>query len=494
MRSISVMMVKIGIFLYGVFALFLILAGNQQWFLAKTPETPPKESLPVNKEVILDLTKEKDYLVQQKWHSFLDQYVANQDIKRETQVRVFQKYYGKILIKHLFLEDKVYLPTTLKNTQFEELANQLKKMLETAGLEVNQLNWGYTNKQGLWLKVGGHKKLTVDQKDLPINLELLKITVIKEVRQEEHQVSFKGILPAKLTPLPASPQSFQDGNIKGVTETPVPGASKILSASNSKNPKDLNELPEKMVPPLKKEKRSAATPALAPVKKKSLPQSIKGRVAIIIDDIGYQKELAEAFLKLKVPLTWAVLPQTPYGRLYAQKGAAHGFEIMLHQPLEPLDPTIDPGPGLIKREWSASKMSQQLNENLADTPFVRGINNHMGSAGMTHPLLMDVIMQELKRQKLFFIDSNSGPNSVAKIFATKYQVPYACNQVFIDNEPDQLKKRAAIQKLIHIALEDQTAIGIGHVRPGTAEAIAAMLPEFIKQGIEIVPVSQLVKF
>jgi len=219
----------------------------------------------------------------------------------------------------------------------------------------------------------------------------------------------------------------------------------------------------------------------------------KARVAIIIDDVGYDRTIIQEIAKIPIPLTWAFLPYTPYEKECLQVAKANGIKIILHLPLESLHPLINPGPGVIKHNWSEAEIGQQLDRDLDTVPGAIGMNNHMGSLGTQDPHLMACLMKIIRQKKLFFIDSMTTAKSVAGKYALEYQVPFAKRRVFIDNSSDENSKKAALRELLGIALKEGTAIGIAHVKAGNATVIIEMLPEFIKAGVEFVPVSDLVR-
>jgi polysaccharide deacetylase 2 family uncharacterized protein YibQ len=206
----------------------------------------------------------------------------------------------------------------------------------------------------------------------------------------------------------------------------------------------------------------------------------RAKAAIIIDDVGFVQGPADAMLQVPLALTWAVLPHTPHGPEYIEAARKRGFEIMLHLPLEPINNKINPGPGLIRTDWPEERITAEFDSDLGQVPGAVGLNNHMGSLGTSNERLMDVLLKAVKRKGLFFIDSNTGDSlhrPVVEKFARIHGVPYAKNQVFIDNANDIESKKAALRKLIKLALEQGEAIGIGHVREGTAEVIIEMIPD-----------------
>jgi polysaccharide deacetylase 2 family uncharacterized protein YibQ len=244
----------------------------------------------------------------------------------------------------------------------------------------------------------------------------------------------------------------------------------------------------KEAPPFKAQPSKTPLAQTVPDEASKHPQ-----VAIIIDDVGYTAPETEELMKLPVSLTWAILPDAPYVRGYLDLAREKGVEVMLHLPLESIDEKINPGPGVIKGSWDENRVIRQLDHDLAAVPGVVGVNNHMGSLGTQDPRLMDLIMKTLHQKKLFFVDSRTTAKTVAEESAAKYGEPFARRRVFIDNDPEIERKKAAIRSLIALARKEGSAIGIAHVRKGNAAAILAMLPEITRAGVEIVPVSQLAR-
>src|SRR5690606_13755707 len=99
------------------------------------------------------------------------------------------------------------------------------------------------------------------------------------------------------------------------------------------------------------------------------------RVALIIDDWGYDWEAADAFLRFPEPLTVAVLPFLPRSADHARKAEAAGFEVILHMPMEAQDATIDIGPGGIYAAMADEDIAAAVRSALAAVPGARGLNN-----------------------------------------------------------------------------------------------------------------------
>ena len=102
-------------------------------------------------------------------------------------------------------------------------------------------------------------------------------------------------------------------------------------------------------------------------------------IALIIDDIGVAYCYARPFLELGIPITFAVLPRLQKTHSLALEIHNQGHEIMLHQPMEPFQSDIDPGPGALYVGDGLDRIVETMEENISEVPFASGVNNHMGS-------------------------------------------------------------------------------------------------------------------
>ncbi len=215
-------------------------------------------------------------------------------------------------------------------------------------------------------------------------------------------------------------------------------------------------------------------------------------VSIIIDDLGNNYEHGQALIDFPAPLTLAFLPQTDFAKKLATMAHHNQKEVMLHLPLQSVE-HHPYSPGTLDLHMSRNAFVQQLKTNLASVPYVRGINNHMGSLLTRHPGHMDWLMQEISRQDdLYFVDSLTSSKSVAAHFATAHQVPNLIRDVFLDPDPkpETIKKQFA--RFIQIANKRGYAIAIAHPYPTTIAFIKEHLQELEKHNIELVPVSKLI--
>lgn len=216
------------------------------------------------------------------------------------------------------------------------------------------------------------------------------------------------------------------------------------------------------------------------------------RIAIIIDDLGYSRAHGDAIVALPAPVTCAVIPFSPHAHRLAERAAQTGKEVIVHMPMAAQQETrLDQG-GL-HLTMSEPELTASVRSAIAYLPQARGLNNHMGSALTEQRAAMDWLMRELKQQQLFFVDSRTSGQSVAQHAAHQAGIAHAGRDIFLDNERDLAAINAQFNKLIALARKRGHAIGIGHPYPETVSYLQQVIPLLELAGIEVVPVSDLLK-
>jgi uncharacterized protein len=215
-------------------------------------------------------------------------------------------------------------------------------------------------------------------------------------------------------------------------------------------------------------------------------------IAIIIDDIGYDAKIAEKFIGLNAAITLSILPHSPYQQKIIKMARDKGLDLMLHLPMEPLEyPAVNPGPGALMTTMLPDVLIRQLNDDLDAVPYIKGVNNHMGSKLTASSDQMNQILSSIKKRDLFFIDSRTTAESQARSSARLFQVPYAERDVFLDNVQDPESIRKQFRLLLQKALINGQALAIGHPHVLTFQILQEELPE-IQKKVTIVPASSMV--
>lgn len=229
-----------------------------------------------------------------------------------------------------------------------------------------------------------------------------------------------------------------------------------------------------------------------PMQKLSLSE-FSPRIAFIIDDIGNSISRAQAFLDLKMPMTFSILPKLQYSDILAEEIYEQGQEIMLHQPMEPYSHEADPGPGALYISYGDREIEEIIQENLSQIPQATGVNNHMGSRFTSSSSKVVEALKIIKEKDLFFVDSLTSSHSQAYKMARRLKMRTAPRNVFLDTSPDIRFVRQQLRHLKQYALNHGSAIGIGHPHLSTLAALYDFKQELNKKGplFELVSVSDL---
>lgn len=221
--------------------------------------------------------------------------------------------------------------------------------------------------------------------------------------------------------------------------------------------------------------------------------AVQGRLAIIIDDLGYDPAAASNVLALGQPLTLAVLPHLPYSASTAEEAHRRGYGVMLHLPMasangEAKHEQIELRPGMNPEETART-----VSAMLETVPHASGVNNHQGSLATSDEALMVSLMAVLRDRGLFFIDSRTSTTTRAYQMARRAGVPAAFRNVFLDD----VQTREATLRQLELAVEEAArnghAIALGHPYPTTMEVLHEVLPQLPSRGIRLVFVSELVQ-
>jgi uncharacterized protein len=243
--------------------------------------------------------------------------------------------------------------------------------------------------------------------------------------------------------------------------------------------------PEKVPEPAPRE-----APKTAALKR---PAARPGKVALIVDDMGNSPEALQELLDLGEPLTIAILPYSPHALETAQKAHEKGLEILLHLPLESMNSNGSENgtEGLIRSGMGEAEVRSLLEEELDRVPFVRGVNNHMGSKVTADAGMMRAILQPISERGLFFLDSRTTAKSVAYEVALEMGIPATSRQVFLDADGDTGRIRERLLELFRIARRDGRAVGICHPFRETLRTLKENFGLLGSYGLEAVLASEM---
>ncbi|HEX9689363.1 MAG TPA: divergent polysaccharide deacetylase family protein [Thermoanaerobaculia bacterium] len=260
-----------------------------------------------------------------------------------------------------------------------------------------------------------------------------------------------------------------------------------------KTPSEPEKLPERRATPRHAARRQPPALPSAPTRPpEPSARAVEGRIAIVIDDLGNDREALERIARWPFAVAGAVLPELPGSADAARRLAASGKEVLLHLPMEPDGyPQVRPGPGVVLRSDSDEKIAQTVVGDLATVPGAVGVNNHMGSAATADPRVMRAVVRVLAERGLFLLDSRTTEATVARRVADEAALPVVSRRVFLDVEPTASAVEQSFRELIRSAKKDRTALAIGHPHPATLALLERELPRLGERGVKLVQVKEL---
>ncbi len=215
------------------------------------------------------------------------------------------------------------------------------------------------------------------------------------------------------------------------------------------------------------------------------------KLALIIDDMGFSRPVTQRFLDLQIPITFSILPRLPLSASLAEMIHRRGHEIMLHQPMEPLQSDLDPGPGAVFLGDSGRHIERVIADNIAELPFLAGANNHMGSRFTQSREHVRHVLDVVRSKSLYFVDSLTTRSSKAFRAARRMDMPSFRRDMFIDPRADAALTFKQLCRLKLRAVTRGSAIGIGHPYPETLKGLRHFITCNAFQGVELVYISSL---
>lgn len=224
---------------------------------------------------------------------------------------------------------------------------------------------------------------------------------------------------------------------------------------------------------------SAVAPPIAPT------------ITIVIDDLGNRLQADSRAIALPGPVSYAILPHTPYARRMARLAHELGKDVLVHIPMQAEHARHLLGPGALLQSMSRGEFTDSVAHSIAAVPYACGISNHMGSVLTADRHAMRSLMAALQPTGLFFLDSYTSAGSVAAVSAKDYRIPYLRRDVFLDNDRSENEIRRQFRRLLSIARENGYAIAIGHPYPETIAVLNELLPQLNRQDIRLIGICSM---
>ena len=302
---------------------------------------------------------------------------------------------------------------------------------------------------------------------------------------------------------PAKPETKNTETKKSETkksESQKTPQKKIETPQIKEEQKKVQEKPaETQTAPKTEQKKSETQKQLPPSPKPEqkskygFPAAKNGaQLIFVFDDGGQNLSHLKPFLQLPFPITVAVLPQIAHSAESAAQVRASGNEVILHQPMQSVNPNVNPGPGAIKPEMSDEQIKTILFNNINEIAPIAGMNNHEGSGITADAEKMSVILQMASEEGIYFLDSRTNVETKVPYVAHEMGYSYYERNIFLDNEKTEANALKELKKGLDLANKNGSVIMIGHI--WSADFLPAFLqkayPELKAQGYTFSTVSK----
>lgn len=300
---------------------------------------------------------------------------------------------------------------------------------------------------------------------------------------------------------PLAPARKPDPLPGGIVASPPGGAKVIIIGDPTKRAQDPRtaHLPE---PDLLEQTPQGPLPIVAPDGRRPLDVYARpwsgargARIAIVIGGLGLSQTGSQNAIRILPPeITLAFSPEGNSLGRWMQAARQEGHEVLVQIPLEPYDyPRVNPGRNTLTVNATAAVTLENLHRTMARITNYTGVMNYMGARFTSEPAVMTPVMQDLARRGLLYLDDGTSARSQADAVAAQQGTPFAAGDLMIDAAQERGSILKKLDELERIARAKGTAIATGSAFDVTVEAVASWASEAKARGIEIVPVSALVR-
>jgi len=211
------------------------------------------------------------------------------------------------------------------------------------------------------------------------------------------------------------------------------------------------------------------------------------KVALIIGGLGLNARATQAAIVTLPPqITLSFVPYAEGLQGWIDMARAHGHEVLLETPMEPLDyPDNDPGPYTLMATADGPETAKKLEWILSRASGYYALTNYLGSRFLADDKAYESFLGAVRGRGLGFIDDGSASRR------TGGGVPRASAERVID---DQLTQAAIDQELLKLeasALQRGQALGAGFAYPVTLDKVARWATSVEQRGYQLAPASAL---
>jgi polysaccharide deacetylase 2 family uncharacterized protein YibQ len=226
------------------------------------------------------------------------------------------------------------------------------------------------------------------------------------------------------------------------------------------------------------------------IKKKRI-YSGQPKISIVVTDLGLNIHSTELALTLPTQCALGFLPYTHNLKPLLKKAQDNGHEIYLYLPLQIINPLDNPGKYALMNNLAPGENEVRLNAILNSQAHYEGVYSSYKEVFTDDAYVSEMIFDEVDNKNLIFILGRGlERGEMGHISSHNNVIP---TNIIIDEEPDKDSIRNQLEELIKVAKNDGIALGYAQAFTLTIEMIRDWIPMLNKKGVQLVPVSELLK-
>ena len=187
------------------------------------------------------------------------------------------------------------------------------------------------------------------------------------------------------------------------------------------------------------------------------------QLALVIDDVGYNRALGLRAIDLPAPITVAVLPFAPHAEDLAARATRRKHDVIVHQPMQ-ARPSAHARHerDTLTEDMTADEFDAAVARALDAIPQTVGLSNHSGSLLTSRKAPMNRLMRQLQQRNMYFLDSRTSADTVALQMARARGLPAIPRDVFLDHNRDPSSVAREFERALTLARRQGYAVIIAH--------------------------------
>jgi len=223
--------------------------------------------------------------------------------------------------------------------------------------------------------------------------------------------------------------------------------------------------------------------------------SNSAKLAIVVNDFSFQADPAvSSFFAFPAPLSISIIGSRKLSVSSADIAHEHQKEIILLLPMEPLLKRYSTFQNsAIMLHYPEDKIKQLINAATTKIPYYTGFSNLCGDRILNDSRVMSIIFAEVKDKNSYFLFNMPQQRSAVTAQARSAGIPFRFVDIFLDSSTSAGDNIAdSLRHAALIAQKKGSAVFSAHATQQFQQALTTLLPYFFQNGIQLVPVSELV--